>query len=236
MSVKSSSHISSPSLFLLAGESRALLSYGRYYLKGMPTQGLPRGDGRPVLVLPGFGASDTATRPLRDGLTQLGYATYGWAQGTNWGMQRGRREALVARLQMLHKKYGKPVVLIGWSLGGVFARELARAYPDQVEQVFSLGSPISGNPEATNVSRVFRLFNPRRDRRAEHEAFFARVPAPPVPCTSLYCRADGIVAWPCCIEVEGANIENVEVAGTHAGLPCSPEVLQVIAGKLAATA
>lgn len=221
-----------PSLRLLLGESRAMLAYGRYLLRGMGHHPLPRGNGEPVLILPGFGASDVSTRPLRKGLAQLGYTSYGWAQGTNLGMNGKRKSLLVSQLQAIHARHGTPVALVGWSLGGVFARELARAYPEQVSQVFTLGSPINRDPEANNVTALFKLFNPNR-QDPDHDAFQARIAPPPVPCTAIYTRDDGIVSWPCCLENDGPNTDNVEVAGTHVGLPWNPAVLAAIAERLA---
>lgn len=224
--------LSPPALRLLLGESRAMLAYGRYLLKGLDHKRLPAGNGQPVLVLPGFGANDVSTRPLRRGLTRLGYTSYGWAQGTNTGMTRQRREMMVTQLQAIHARHNQPVTLVGWSLGGVFARELARVFPDQVSQVFTLGSPINRDPDANNVSALFRLFNPRH-RNPDRDAFFDRIPAPPVPCTAIYTRQDGIVSWQCCLENDGPMTENVEVSGTHVGLPWNPQVLAVIAERLA---
>ena len=160
-----------------------------------------------MLVLPGFGASDVSTRPLRRALSKLGYNVYGWAQGTNTGINSKRKNLLVTHLQAISARHGQPVALVGWSLGGVFARELARAFPDQVSQVFTLGSPINGDPEANA--------------------------APPVPCTAIFTRQDGIVAWQCSQEEEGPLTENVEVQGTHVGLPWNPQVLAAIAERLA---
>ena len=210
---------SAPSLGLLLGESRAMLAYGRYLLRGLGHRQLPAGRGQPVLVLPGFGASDVSTRPLRRGLSRLGYSVYGWAQGTNLGMNSKRKAMLVSQLQAIQTRHGQPVALIGWSLGGVFARELARAYPERVSQVFTLGSPI----------------NPRRPP-PDREAFEARIPAPPVPCTAIFTKQDGIVSWQCSQEEEGPLTDNVEVQGTHVGLPWNPQVLAAIAERLARSA
>lgn len=225
--------VSAPPLRLLLGESRAALSYGRYLLRGLGHNKLPRGQGEPVLVLPGFAASDVTTRPLRRSLSKLNYRVYGWAQGTNLGLKQRGRELLVAHLQAIAEWHGQPVNLVGWSLGGVFARELARAHPQQVQQVFSLGSPISGHPNANNVTTVFSLFNPKARQEPDMEAFRKRAVAPPVPCTAIYTRQDGIVAWPCSREAQADNTENVEVTGTHVGLPWNPQVLAVIADRLA---
>ncbi len=226
--------IAPPSIKLLLGESRAAWAYGRYLLRGLGHRQLPLGKGQPVLVVPGFGASDASTRPLRRALNKLGYNVYGWAQGTNLGMNSERKSLLVTQWQAINTRHGQPVALVGWGLGGVFARELARAFPDQVSQVFTLGSPINGDPEANNVSTLFNLFNPNRPP-ADRDAFNQRIAAPPVPCTAIFTREDGIVAWQCSQEEEGPMTENVEVQGTHVGLPWNPLVLAAIAERLPRT-
>ena len=147
-------------------------------------------------------------------------------------MNSKRKAMLVSQLQAIQTRHGQPVALIGWSLGGVFARELARAYPDRVSQVFTLGSPINGDPEANNVTTLFNLFNPKRPP-PDREAFEARIPAPPVPCTAIFTRQDGIVSWQCSQEEDGPLTDNVEVQGTHVGLPWNPQVLAAIAERLA---
>ena len=223
--------LSPPALRLLLGESRALLAYGRYLVKGLEHRQLPAGNGEPVLVLPGFGASDVSTRPLRRSLSRLGYSSYGWAQGTNTGMNNKRRGLLVSQLQAIQARHGQPVALVGWSLGGVFARELARSFPEHVSRVFTLGSPINHDPDANNVSALFRWLNPQHN--PDLDAFRERIAAPPVPCTAIYTRDDGIVSWQCCLENEGPLTDNVEVAGTHVGLPWNPQVLAAIAERLA---
>lgn len=220
-----------PSARLLAAESRALLEW-RHALLPMPVRGLPRGDGHAVIVLPGFGASDRYTAPLRKALQRLGYRSEGWRHGTNWGMRRPIGEALSERIEILHEASG-PVSLIGWSLGGVFARELARGKPEQVRRVITLGSPISHHPDANNMTKLFRLANPRLPRDVDWARFMEREIAPPVPCTAIYTREDGVVAWRCCRELPSGHTENVEVRGTHTGLPVNPRVLRVIADRLA---
>ena len=141
---------------------------------------LPRGNGEPVLVLPGFGASDVSTRPLRKGLAQLGYTSYGWAQGTNLGMNRKRKSLLVSQLQAIHTRHGTGGV--GGLESGWGVCELARAFPEQVSQVFTLGSPINRDRKPT---RLFKLFNPNR-QNPDHDAFQARITPPPVPAGDLY--------------------------------------------------
>lgn len=219
-----------PSPLRLLGETRALLEWPRA-LRPLPVRDLPRGDGHPVLVVPGFGASDRHTAPLRRALTALGYRAEGWGHDTNLGMRRAIGEALDARIRALHADHG-PVSLIGWSLGGVFARELARGRADCVRRVITLGSPITHHPDANNMNRLFRLANPNQPTEVDWERFMRREVPPPVPCTAVYTRQDGIVAWRCTLELPAPNTENVEVRGAHMGLVVNPEVLRVIAERL----
>lgn len=226
--------ISAPPPRQLLLETRVLAEAPLFLLRTLSVRGLPRGDGHAVMILPGFGADDHFTAPLRRALRKLGYASYGWAQGRNLGMRRHIRQALSERLQALYDRHG-PVSLVGWSLGGVFAREFARHQPELIRDVYTLGSPINGNPEANNVHRLFQLANRGRDTaKTDWEGFNKRRQAPPVPCTALYSKQDGIVTWCCCLEEPAPNTENVEVGGSHFGLVFNPEVLKALATRLAA--
>ena len=163
----------------------------------------PRGDGHPVLVLPGLGGSDASTAPLRWFLGRLGYRAVGWGLGANEGFGRhvtdGLDELLAAQAQ------AGPVSLVGWSLGGVHALELARRRPDAVRSIITLGSPLSRRP----------------------------VPPTSVPATSIYSRSDAIVPWRMSRLPPGPKRESVEVRGSHLGLGHNPAVAIVIADRLA---
>lgn len=226
------SDIKAPSLRLLLGETRVVPELGRFWLSRKSLEKLPRGK-QTVLVIPGFGASDFHTRALRHALERLGHQVYGWEQGTNKGMNRGLRTALGERLNSLHKQHGQAVTLIGWSLGGVFARELARQLPDQVGHVFTLGSPFNITPQANNMLHLFRLVNRGKPVSEDMDAFLKRAEPPPVPCTAIHSKSDGIVAWQTACENETDHTENVEVKGSHFGLICNPQVLRAIAERLA---
>lgn len=229
----STSNIRAPSLPLLLLELRVLAELPLFLARTLSTAGLPRGDGHAVLVVPGFGADDLTTLPLRSALRRLGYATCGWGLGRNLGMRPGIKQALANQLTRLHGRHGGPVSLIGWSLGGVFVREMARHQPELVRDVYTLGSPINGNPDANNMRTLFRLANRGRAVKTDLEAFNRRRQPPPVPCTALYSRRDGIVAWRCCLEDPAPNTRNVEVGGSHFGLVFNPRALHVVAQSLA---
>src|SRR6201982_2041110 len=144
-----------PSKALMLLEGRALHEFGAF-LGALPLLSLaPRGDGHPVLVLPGLVASDASTRALRSFLTSKGYAVSGWRQGRNYGLRDGVQHAMVDLVQELNDKHGRKISLVGWSLGGLYARQLAKMMPDRVRQVITLGSPFAGNPRSTTAWRVY---------------------------------------------------------------------------------
>jgi pimeloyl-ACP methyl ester carboxylesterase len=222
-----------PSALLMVLEGRALAEFAAHRLRWTFLRDLPRGDRHPVLIVPGFGASDAATAPLRRVLERLGYNAYGWDQGRNLGMRPPIKEGLRTRLHKLHERHQAKVSLIGWSLGGVFVREMARHAPQYVRRVITLGSPINGHPGANNLMGLFKLINRGKPVNLDLEGFRRRIVAPPVPCTAIYTRRDGIVSWECCLEDQAPNTENIEVSGSHLGLPYNPQVIRVIADRLA---
>ena len=191
----------------------------------------PHGDGHPVLVLPGLAASDESTRILRGFLRSLGYATTGWRQGRNLGFRHGVLAATRARLVRLAEEHRQKVSLIGWSLGGIFARELAKEVPGSVRQVITLASPFTGHPRATNAFRLYEWMSGHRIGAPEvHEPL--RDP-PPVPTTSVWSRTDGVVSWRCSLERERPFVENIEINASHFGIGAHPLALYAIADRLA---
>ena len=190
----------------IALESRSLWEAGAL-LPALPLLALaPRGDGHPVLVLPGFMASDRSTAILRRFLGSLGYRVHGWNLDRNVGPTPAIRDGLVERLREIARD-GRRVSLVGWSLGGIYARELARRFPSAVRLVITLGSPF-------------------RDPRE-------RVRELPVPATAIYSRSDGIVSWRRCVDDDGGSRENVEVDSSHLGMGHHPRVLMIVADRLA---
>ena len=220
-----------PSKVLQLLEVRAITELGASLALLPLLRRAPRGDGHPVLVLPGLLASDVSTKPLRSYLADRGYDVHGWGLGHNLGLRHGVEAKMGARLRQIHRESGRKVSIVGWSLGGVFAREIASAAPEAVRSVITLGSPIRGNPRSTNAWRVYELASGqsvddpklRRPRDA----------APPVPTTSIYSRSDGIVAWQCSVEPETDLTESIEVVGSHCGLGVNASVLYAVADRLA---
>jgi pimeloyl-ACP methyl ester carboxylesterase len=193
----------------------------------------PRGDGHPVLVLPGLLAGDVSTTVLRGFVLGLGYQVQGWGLGRNVGPTSGVVAGLPQALEKLARRAGAPVSVIGWSLGGIYARELARRRPDLVRQVITLGSPFAIRDR--RQSRASRTF----DRHAHRHAAHFDIPAAglstpvPVPSTAVYSRHDGIVDWRGCIDPPGPQRQNVEVRCSHLGFGHDAATLWVVADRLA---
>ncbi|MBK9179306.1 MAG: alpha/beta fold hydrolase [Acidimicrobiales bacterium] len=225
-----------PPLRLLALEQRVVYELGAFVAASPVLRLVGRGDRHPVLILPGFTAGDGSTLPLRWFLRGQGYWTHGWGLGRNIGPTRWVLAGIRARLEELHERHGRPISLIGWSLGGIYARELAREYPDAVRQVITLGSPFRvQDGDRTNASALFERNADRYPPEVldglivpEHE----KVPLT-VPATAIYTRTDGIVKWWLCLESEGPLRESIEVRGSHTGLGFNPAVLGAIADRLA---
>jgi pimeloyl-ACP methyl ester carboxylesterase len=144
-------------------------------------------------------------------------------------------EQLPARLSQLRSRHGRRVSIIGWSAGGIYARELARAFPDDVRSVITLGSPIRGDHRATHAWRVWRLLNrgPSAAAAVSEATRIRREQPLTVPTTCVYSKSDGIVAWQCCTSLPASRTENIEVHGSHCGYGHSLETLYVIADRLA---
>jgi pimeloyl-ACP methyl ester carboxylesterase len=187
-------------------ELRAVPEFAAFVAALPLLQLAPRGDGHPVLVLPGLGAGDRSTQPLRWFLRSRGYWVHGWKLGTNQGPDDRTTRGLARRLDELADQHGRRISLVGWSMGGVYARFLAQRTPSSVRLVITLGSPIS-----------------MRGAQAR----------PEVPTTSIYSRTDAIVPYQLSLDAPGPRRENVEVRGSHLGLGHNPAVAIVVADRLA---
>ena len=217
-------------LFLLEGQ-RAFLESLTLPPAAPLLMSAPRGDGHPVLVLPGFAAGDGSTRVLRQYLRRLGYAAEPWKLGRNMGPGRELRARLSRRVGELERKHRRRLSLVGWSLGGVFARELAKRTPASVRQVVTLGSPFADSGRSSNASRMFEFVSGPRVRSRDGISAALRQP-PDCPSTSIFSKTDGIVHWRACLEPETDHTENIEVPGSHCGLGFNPLVLYAIADRL----
>lgn len=223
-----------PSLFWTLTEgSRASFELGSFFMLRRLMKRLPKGDGHPVIFFPGFVASDRSTKPMRKLFSDLGYATYGWGLGRNLVYNESREAKMQALLKKVYKKHGEKVSIVGWSLGGLFAREVAKAKPEYVRSVISLGSPISGDPDHSNAGALFKYFNGEPDAHMQARMKAMNV-APPVPTTSIFTKADGIVAWKGSVQRQGKTpSENILVPASHIGLGVNPLVMYALADRLA---
>jgi len=225
--------LSPPSRTLMFLEGRAIHEMGAF-LGALPLLNFaPRGDGHPVLVLPGLVASDGSTRPLRTFLKSRGYAVSGWRQGRNLGLREGVQQAMVDLLEELHDTHGRKVSLIGWSLGGLYARQLAKMMPARVRSVITLGSPFAAGPRATNAWRVYEMASGRRADEEDLRFGGSLSTPPPVPTTAIFSRTDGICAWQGCVEAASATAESIEVESSHCGMGHHPAVVYAVADRLA---
>ena len=225
---------SPPSDWLALTEApRALFEFASFVALRPALSYLPRGDGHPVLVLPGFLASDTSTIPMRNLLIELGYDAVGWELGRNIQITAMRVKAMGACLSALHQRSGRKVSIIGWSLGGLLARELAKLHPAAVRQVISLGSPLSADRGISKVGRIFEALNGPVPEVQQRGKFLDLGTPPPVPSTSVFTKGDGVVHWRGSIQPEGPERENVEVLASHIGLGFNPAVMWLIANRLA---
>lgn len=212
-------------------EGRSIFELGSFYATRSLLKRLPKGDGHPVIVFPGFLTSERSTRPLRGLLNDLGYHAYDWKLGRNLRFNEEREAKMHQLLKKIYLKHGRKVSLIGWSLGGVFAREVAKANPDFVRFVITLGSPITGPRHAAAARPLFELLNGKPSAETEKRLANLHTP-PPVPCTSIYTKTDGIVHWHGSVQDDVPHAENIEVPASHCGLGVNPLVMYIIADRL----
>ncbi len=225
-----------PNRLLVLAETRAVFELAAFYatrgLLGM----LPKGDGHPVLVLPGFLASDTSSGPMRRLLRDLSFEAHGWGLGRNVRIDNARVEAMEELLLRIHRNSGRKVSIVGWSLGGVFARELAKLHPEAVRMVITLGSPLNDDRRHTNATGLFERLNGKNPEPVRNNRFTGLHLAPPVPTTSILTRGDGIVHWRGSVQhpAHGHDLtENIEVRASHLGLGVNPSVMVALADRLA---
>jgi len=221
-----------PKLWWTLTEPRAVIDLASFYAARRRLKKLPKGDGHPVMVMPGFLSNDGATVPLRSLLRDLGYRTYGWGQGQNRVIDEEVLGRVTAKLKRTYAKNGRKVSLIGWSLGGVVAREMAKRNPDIVRAVITLGSPISGQFEHTPAYKIYTSMNGLPSEE-DQEFYLTIKDPPPVPCTSIYSKSDGIIAWRHSLQEDTPLTENIQIGVGHFGMGVSPVVMKILADRLA---
>jgi len=224
-------------VLLLLEAARSLFEYTQSILLIIPLQYIsPKGDGHPVVIFPGLGSNDESTRYLRTFLSNLGYNVYPWGLGRNLGPRQGLdnlTSTVVERIREISKENNNAKVsLIGWSLGGIYVRELAKSAPELVRQVITLGTPFKGDPNATNVKVLYEFLS--KDKSHYDPSIIESIAKKPnTPFTSIYSKTDGVVAWQSCLEIETNISENIEISGaSHLGLGHNPICMHVIANRL----
>ncbi|MFT4615077.1 MAG: pimeloyl-ACP methyl ester carboxylesterase [Bacteroidia bacterium] len=224
--------LKAPSLMTILGEGLTPFEFTRLLVASPSLAGEARGNAEPVIVLPGLGASNVSTALLRGYLSWLGYDVQGWTLGRNRGDVAQMLPQVVEQVRTLHRQTNSKVNLVGWSLGGVFARETARDHPEAVRQVITMGTPIVGGPKYTSMAAMQERRGVNLD---EIEARIAARESTPisVPVTSIYSKRDGIVGWQASIDRHTPEVDHVEVRATHLGLGISPDVFRILARKLA---
>jgi predicted alpha/beta hydrolase family esterase len=229
--------IKRPPLYLAATEMLRASLEGMSLMMSSPSlASAPRGDGHGIMVLPGFATDDIATSFLRRYLSRLGYEVHPWGLGMNLDHRTAGYdgEHVARQIDRIVDVTGRKVSLVGWSLGGVIAREAARRDPKAVRQVVSIGSPFCGNPHANHVGTVYTLLSGNRVDSPEAMRRFALGPTPlPMPSTAIFSRNDGITAWENCVAQTDHQSENVEVNSSHFGMVVNATVFQIVADRLA---
>ncbi len=226
--------IKKPSLFWLLTESgRAILEYGTFLPYNALKKESIESDRHPVMVLPGFMATDYSTAPLRKFINKLGYEAVGWGEGRNYARENYLGK-LLNKLENQYLESGQEISLIGWSLGGIFARQLAKERPDLVRQVITLGSPFGGVSLPNNAVWIYRLLTKGKITNKADQALLDDIPKPaPVPTTAIYTKEDGVVPWEVCLEkVTDEWHQNIQVRGSHLGLGVNPAVMRIIEDRL----
>ncbi|MEL6863002.1 MAG: alpha/beta hydrolase [Bacteroidota bacterium] len=226
--------VNRPSLFkLLTEPPRAIAELGAFMASRPFLKKFSEGDGHVVLVLPGFMTSDGSTGLLREFLNKRGYDARPWELGRNYGSPK-YVDQIMEKVRSIVEEERKEVSLIGWSLGGVYAREVARRSPNSIRQVITLGSPFGGIRKENNATWLYHLMSGKRIRDIDENAIRDILQSPPVPMTAIFSKGDGIVAWQHCMELkEGPRTQNIQVTGSHCGLGVNPSVIICIMDRLA---
>lgn len=220
-----------PPWWRLAVEVASPLEAARLLAATPRLRSMPRGDGRIVIDIPGWRAPEVSGLPVRRYLSWLGYDARGWGLGTNTGDPARDAKLLLETVVELEAQSGRAVSLVGWSLGGVIAREVARRRPDLVHRVITYGTPVVGGPSYTAVAGRYT-----HEARQDATRVTARLDADRpirVPLTVIYTRRDGIVHWRACLDRVSPDVEHIEVRSTHIGLGVDPDVWAVVAQRLA---
>lgn len=192
----------------------------------------PRGDGRKIVLLPGFTSPELAMQPLASYLKFLGYDAATWGLGINGGDVDGLTEEFGIGVERMARADCAPVTLIGWSLGGVIARETARLFPNSVREIITMGSPLIGGPKYTSVGAIYARLNQLDMDAFEEEIHERNLLGLTQPITAIYSKSDGVVGWKAAIDVYNDQTNHIEVRSTHFGLGVNSKVWRIVADTL----
>jgi pimeloyl-ACP methyl ester carboxylesterase len=223
-----------PSLALLCTEPfRAATEFASQRFR--KTHDMTPGDGHPVVIFPGLGTDGKSVATLRARCRALGYDAFDWGQGFNTGPQGDLDtwlHTLKSRVIDLLGGHTQPATLIGWSLGGLYARELGKLMAPYIRQVITMGTPFNAAADHTNVGWLYRLLNGSSSPINPSLNLRLRTP-PPMRTTSIYSRSDGVVAWQTCRHHKRSHlVHDIEVGGSHVGMNWNRDVLAVVADRL----
>lgn len=197
----------------------------------MPRGGADIGQGRPALVIPGLATGDISTTLMRRTLRSRGFMPEGWRQGLNTGANSAKLHAVEARLERLHRESGKPALLIGWSLGGLYARVLAHRVPEHVAMVVTVASPFSGNRRANVAWKLYEAIN---DHSVDNPPFAEQVSAkPPVPTLAVWSAIDGVISPECTRGQPDESDAQLRIDAQHFALGTSRAAMDTILAKVA---
>lgn len=219
-----------PSFQHLLGNAAMPFDLARTKAQAKALAGAIRGDGRKLLLIPGLLASEHRMEALRLVLNAAGYEAYGWGMGRNFGPRVDSLEQIDRRVDEIRRRSGSPVTLIGWSLGGLFAREYAKFAPEKVGGVVTMGSPFSGDPRANHAWRLYQLVS---GFPVDQPPFACtREEKPPVPTVALWSRRDGVILPECARGRAGERDRAIEVDCTHMGFAVAPEGILAVGQAL----
>ena len=225
--------IKRPGLLALAAEARSAVTWPSFLVQSPRLLHAPRGDQRTVILTPGFLAGDLSMKPLATYLHFLGYEAKTWGLGRNNGDVRALVDRFGEAVSAVAEKDGAPATLIGWSLGGVIARETARDFPDAVREVITMGSPIVGGPKYTSIADFYAARFGVDLNALEAEIHERNSTGLRQPVTSIYSKRDGVVAWRASIDDYNPHARNIEVRSAHFTFGLNAETWRVIADTLA---
>ena len=221
---------SAPPVSRMAIELGGFRDFVRLGLSGFRPRPLVRPSGETVILIPGWKAPEASMAPMRNYLRSLGVDARHWGLGTNQGDPERDREIMLGRISDLVAELGKPVVLVGWSLGGVIAREIAREEPELVSRVITYGTPVIGGPSYTTAARAFGREECERITQLSEE--LDRDDPIQVPISAIFTRRDGIVEWSACIDRNSSQVTHFEVGSTHLSMGFDPDVWRIVASEI----